>query len=79
MLDPQVEDPVVVRISIGFFTFTFVIAAWLAYDTLGAVRVLFFYMRDIRLSPRMIRFLRIEAAFIAVGSLYLVFSYLLKI
>jgi hypothetical protein len=76
MRDPVVQDPTVVRLSIGFFAVAFVIMTWLAYDTRGALTRLFFWKRDLRrLSPRMILFLRIEAAFVAVGSLYILLSY----
>ena len=75
MLDPTVETPFEVRATVGFLALALVINTWIAYDTRGALTRLFFFT-SVDPSPRMLRYFRINAGFVAIGLVYVLLSYL---
>ncbi len=67
-----------VAIDIVCLSMAFLLSVWLLYDTPGAIRRIFLYSHQ-QPSARMLRFIWIDAAIIALGTAYVVLSYLLRV
>ena len=60
-------------IDVVVSSIAFALSVWLLIDTEGVLRRIFFYSRR-RASPRVLRFIWIDAAVIAIGTAYLLLS-----
>lgn len=67
-----------ITIDIVWLSIAFALSVWLLYDTRGALRRIFFYSRH-QPSPRMVRFIWVDAALIALGTAYVLLSYIARV